>query len=172
MEPLDARAIRSSFVNATKGEAQRLNLPDDLDTYDDAYWSGLDFLGWVDPRAPQQAAMVIPRDDARDGSGGHVGIRLRRNTSGGGGRTKMCSICCTVHPGSGVALMVAPRVGKAGRDGNTVGLDVCADLRCPGYVRGWLPLPAISLVAETTSVEDRVARMQTNLDAFVRRVRR
>ena len=162
MDAVGVKEIRGSFVNATKGEAQRINLPDDLD---EQPWDQLDFLGWVDPRAPQQAAIVVPRD------GGLVGVRLRRNDSGGG-RTKMCSICATVHPGSGVALMVAARAGKSGRDGNTVGLDICSNLRCPGYVRGWLPLPAISLVAETTPVESRVARMHANLDAFLRRVRR
>lgn len=162
MDALTTREIRGSFVNATKGEAQRLGLPDDLDALP---WERMDFLGWVDPRAPQQAGLVAPSPT------GPVGVRLRRNGSGGG-RTKMCSLCCTVHPASGVALMVANRAGKAGRDGNTVGLDVCADLRCPGYVRGWLPLPAISLVAETTSLEDRVARMHDNLATFLRRVRR
>lgn len=162
MEPLTERQIRGSFVNATKGEATRIHLPDDLA---DQPWDRLDFLGWVDPRAPQQAALVAPVD------GELVGVRLRRNTSSGAS-TKMCSICCTVHRPSGVALMVANRAGKAGRDGNTVGLDVCADVRCPGYVRGWLPLPAISLVAETISLEDKVARMHTNLGAFLRRVRR
>ncbi|WP_139979603.1 FBP domain-containing protein [Nocardioides litoris] len=164
MDRATPREIRASFVNATRGEAQRLNLPDDLA---DLPWGpDLDFLGWADPRAPQQAALVVLRE------GRLVGVRLRRNNGGGGGRTRMCSLCCTVHPGSNVALMVAARAGKAGRDGNTVGLDVCADLRCPGYVRGWLPLPAISLVAETTTVEAKVERMNGNLDAFLRRVQR
>ncbi len=162
MEPVTGRAIRTSFVNASKGEAQRLNLPDDLD---EQPWSQLDYLGWVDPKAPQQAALVVRRQE------GPVGVRLRRNSSGGG-RTRMCSLCCTVHPSSGVALMVAARAGKAGRDGNTVGLDVCADLRCSGYVRGWLSPPTVSLVAETMSVDDKVARLHTNLDTFLRRVQR
>jgi hypothetical protein len=162
MDALGTKAIRASFVNATKGEAQRINLPDDLDALP---WAQLDFLGWVDPRAPQQAALVIPQAD------GPVGVRLRRNVSGGAS-TKMCSICCTVHRASGVALMVANRAGRAGRDGNTVGLDICADLGCSGYVRGWLKLPAISLVAETTSLEDKLDRMHTNLASFLRRVQR
>jgi hypothetical protein len=171
MDALGSKAIRASFVNATKGEAQRINLPDDLDALP---WAQMDFLGWVDPRAPQQAALVVPPASGADGADGAdrpVGVRLRRNL-GGGASTKMCSICCTVHRASGVALMVANRAGRAGRDGNTVGLDVCADLGCSGYVRGWLPLPAISLVAETTSLEDKLARMQTNLASFLRRVQR
>lgn len=162
MDALDPRAIRASFVNATKGEAQRLNLPDDLG---DLEWDRMDFLGWVDPRAPQLAALVVPRAD------GPVGVRLRRNLAGGAS-TKMCSICCTVHRASGVSLMVANRAGKAGRDGNTVGVDVCSDLGCSGYVRGWLKPPAISLVAETVTLDDKVARLWTNLDAFLRRVQR
>ena len=165
MQALSSKEIRASFVNATKGEAQRLNLPDDLDDLDDRAWAQRDFLGWVDPRAPQQAALVVPRAD------GPVGVRLRRNLSSGASH-KMCSICCTVHRASGVALMVANRAGRAGRDGNTVGLDICSDLGCSGYVRGWLTMPAISLVAETMTTDDKVARMQANLDTFLRRVRR
>jgi hypothetical protein len=158
--------IRKSFVNATKGEASRINLPDDFDQWTPERWTHTDFLGWVDPRAPQHATIVAP-----DSGGGLVGVRLRRNT-GGGGRAKMCSICCTMHPGSGVALMVAARAGKSGRDGNTVGLDVCADLQCPGYVRGWLPAPTLTTLVETLPLEDRVARMWLNLESFLRRVRR
>jgi hypothetical protein len=166
VDVLSEREIRAAFVNCSRGEASRINLPADLDEPGAWRWEAMDFLGWVDPRAPQQAALVVP------GERGPLGVRLRRNASGGGGRTRMCSLCCTVHPGSGVALMVANRAGKAGRDGNTVGVDVCADLRCSGYVRGWAPLPVVSLVEETTTVEQKVERLQRNLDAFVRRVLR
>lgn len=162
MDAVTEPQIRRAFVNASRGEATRANLPPDLA---DLPWERMDFLGWVDPKAPQQAYVVVP------GDGGLVGVRLRRNGSGGAG-TRMCSVCCTVHPASGVALMVAPRAGKAGRDGNSVGLDLCSDLRCSGYVRGWAPLPAISRVQETSPVEDRVARLQRNLDTFLARVLR
>ena len=152
--------IRRSFVNCSRGEAQRANLPDG---FEDLAWDDLDVLGWVDPKAPQVAYVVVPRDD------GPVGVRLRRNNSGSG-RARMCSLCCTVHPANGVTLMVANRSGKAGRDGNSVGVDVCADLRCSGYARGWAPTPAVSLLEETTSPEQRVDRLLRNLDVFVRRV--
>ncbi len=166
MEPVTEHAIRRSFVNCSRGEATRAHLPDDLDTINGRRWAVMDFLGWVDPKAPQLAYVVVP------GDGGLLGVRLRRNGSGGSGRTRMCSVCCTVHPASGVSLMVAARAGKAGRDGNTVGLDVCSDLRCSGYVRGWAPLPAISRVQETTPVEERAARLRRNLDTFLARVLR
>lgn len=68
--------------------------------------------------------------------------------------------------------MVAAGAGKAGRDGNTVGLDVCADLQCPGYVRGWLPASTLTTLVETLPLEGRVARMWLNLESFLRRVRR
>ena len=160
MDVTTERDIRSSFVNCSRGEAQRANLPENLD---DLPWQGLDFLGWVDPKAPQLAYVVVPRD------GDLLGIKLRRNASGSG-RARMCSLCCTVHPANGVSLMVASRAGKAGRDGNTVGVDVCTDLRCSGYLRGWAPAPVVSLLEETTSVGQRVDRLAHNLDAFIRRV--
>ncbi len=162
MHPITEREARASFVNCTKGEASRLRFPDGLESQP---WDEMDFLGWVDPRAPQQACIVAPTPD------GVIGVRLRRNTGGGAG-TRMCSLCNTVHPSSGVGLMVAARAGKAGRDGNSVGIDLCSDLRCSGYVRGWAPLPAISRIEETGSVEDRAARLQRNLATFLRRVLR
>lgn len=160
MDVLTPREIRGSFVNASRGEAQRMNLPD----LEATAWDDLDFLGWFDPKAPQQAALVVV------GETGPVGVRLRRD-AGSGGRAQMCSLCCTVHPGGGVSLMVAHRAGKAGRDGNSVGPSVCGDLRCSGYVRGHA-LPVVSLIGETISAERKIERLHLNLDTFVRRVLR
>ncbi|MGN6332343.1 MAG: FBP domain-containing protein [Motilibacteraceae bacterium] len=162
MQALTEREIRASFVNCSRGEATRLHLP----ALDDMPWPDLDFLGWVDPKAPLDAAVVVPVEDRL------VGVKLRRNHGMGGGGTRMCSWCCTVHPASGVALMVAQRAGKAGRDGNSTGVDVCADLRCSGYVRGWAPAPVVGLVEETTPVEEKTERLRRNLDSFLRRVLR
>ena len=164
MEPLTEHQVRASFVNASKGEVQRLNLPPDLDQL---AWDQREFLGWVDPRSPLAAQLVVPTDD------GPVGVVLRRNASGAGPRrARMCSLCATTHAGQGVALMVARRAGKAGRDGNTVGLDICASLECSGYARGLLPPPAMTAAHETLSVDERVARLRRNVLAFVERVRR
>ncbi len=161
MLALTEREIRGSFVNCSRGEVARLTVPD----LDLVAWPELDYLGWVDPRAPLQAAVVVPHE------GEPMGVRLRRN-QGGSGRARMCSWCCTVHPGSGVALMVANRAGRAGRDGNTTGAEVCADLRCSAYARGTLPAPSVSTVAETIPAERRTERLQDNLGAFLRRVLR
>lgn len=162
MEALSEDEIRRSFVNCSRGAAQRANLPEDLDALP---WPELDFLGWVDPKAPQLAYAVVAHD------GELVGIQLRRNSSSSG-RTRMCSLCCTVHPSNGVSLMVANKAGKAGRDGNTVGVDVCSSLRCSEYVHGLLAAPVVSLLEETVSLEQRVERLEQNLAAFIRRVRR
>lgn len=157
---LTEKEIRRSFVNCSRGEAERAQLPTELE---EQPWDELDFLGWVDPKAPQVAYVVVP------GEGGPLGVRLRRNTSGSN-RARMCSLCCTVHPSGGVSLMVANRSGKAGRNGNSVGVEVCADLRCCGYARGTVPTPVTSLLEESTTKEQRVERLRRNLDAFVRRV--
>ena len=163
MDPLTDRAIRASFVNCSRGEAQRAPLPD----LDQQPWADLDQLGWVDPRAPQSAFLVTVT-----GAHGLVGLTLRRNAGSGGRRARMCSLCHTTHSGQGVALMVARRAGRAGRDGNTVGLDVCAGLECSLYARGIVAAPAVSAVHETLTVEARVARLRRNLDGFVERVLR
>lgn len=164
MDALTETQIRAAFVNCSRGEAKRLHVPRDLDQ---TRWGDLDFLGWVDPRAPLQAAVVVPGDD------GPVGIALRRNASASGvGRARMCSVCTTTHSSQGVSLMVAARAGRAGRDGNTVGLDICAGLECSLHVRGLLPPPVMSAARETLTVEERIARVRRNLDAFVARVLR
>lgn len=162
MESLLEREIRASFVNCSRGEATRAHLPEDLA---ERPWDDLDFLGWVDPKAPQTGYLVAP------GDAGPVGIVLRRN-QGGAGRARMCSLCLTTHSGTGVSLMVAKRAGRAGRDGNSVGLDICSGLECSLYARGVLAAPAVAAAHETLPAEARVARLRRNLAAFLGRVTR
>ncbi len=164
MEALSEKEIRSSFVNCSKGEAARLRLPLD---FAGLPWAELDFMGWVDPGAPLRAHLVVP------GERGPVGISLRvpSSTPSGAARSSMCQICLTGHASSGVTLLVAPFAGARGRLGNTVGTYICADLACPLYVRG-RRTPRLRAVRqeETLTVEERLARMTANLDAFVARV--
>ena len=75
MDAITETDIRRSFVNCSRGEAARAHLPESLA---ESPWDDLDFLGWVDPKAPQQAYLVVPRD------GDLLGVRLRRNGSGSG----------------------------------------------------------------------------------------
>ena len=160
MEPIDPGDLRATFVNVTKGAASRIPLPD----LAAVRWDQLDYLGWRDQRNPAAAFIVAPYD------GAPRGIALRLAPRGGPSkRQSMCSLCHTVHSSSGVALMVAARAGRSGRDGNTVGTYLCTDLSCPAYARE-LKKPDRVQPHETVSVEAKVARLQLNMEAFVRRV--
>jgi hypothetical protein len=162
MERLTETEVRASFVNATKGEISRMVLPPELGQQP---WAELDVLGWVDPKAPRSGYLVVPTSDR-----GTVGVQLKRAPGVGTRRARMCSLCATTHSGQGVALMVAPRAGRSGRAGNTVGLQMCSSLACSDYARGARKLPSATAVHETLTVEERRARLRRNALAFVERV--
>ncbi|MEU3018641.1 MULTISPECIES: FBP domain-containing protein [unclassified Nocardiopsis] len=159
MRELSHEEIRSSFVNCPKGETQRLTLPTPLPPLD---WEDTDFLGWIDPKAPGRAYLVVD-------SGEHpLGIALRLPTGNRKAnffKSMTCSFCLTVHPAGGVRLFSAPKPGRAGRQGDTVGLYVCADLACPLYVRGKRE-SALIQPAETITREERVQRLRLNVHRF------
>ncbi|MCK1798711.1 FBP domain-containing protein [Streptomyces sp. XM4193] len=163
MQPLSETEIRQSFVNCSKGEAKRLNLPRD---FAGTAWSELDFLGWRDQGAPDRGYLVVPL------AGAAVGLTLRVPPSSRRSllRTSMCSLCTTRHPSSGVTLFAARKEGAAGRRGNTVGTYICADLACSLYIRG-RRTPDVLPVKETLSLEDRIARVEENLAELVDAVR-
>jgi hypothetical protein len=162
MRPITEDALRTSFVNASKGDAQRMNLPR---TFAETPWPDLDFLGWQDPGAPERAWLVVDRDD------GPVGLSLRIASGGARGFTarSMCSICMTTRTGGGVALMTARRTGAAGRQGNSIGQYMCGDLACSLYVRGRKQAAGTEF-DELLGVEDKIARLRGNLDAFLARI--
>lgn len=59
----------------------------------------------------------------------------------------------------------------AAREGNTVGTYICADLACPLYVRGKrLPKLRAGRYEESLTLDERLARMSDNLNAFAARV--
>ncbi|MGW1752160.1 FBP domain-containing protein [Streptomyces sp. NPDC002092] len=162
MEPLSEQEIRTAFVNCTKGEAKRLSVPRDLA---ERPWDDLDFLGWRDPQAPDRAYLVTewsdgwPRAVALRGAGSAVG-QARRS---------MCSMCLTTHSG-GVSLMVAPKAGKAGQQGNSVGAYICSDLACSLYVRGKRDAGIGARLHETITLEEKIRRTVANVAAFVAKV--
>ncbi|MFH8745995.1 FBP domain-containing protein [Streptomyces rimosus] len=163
MDPLDEKHIRTSFINCSKGEASRINLPTNLSALP---WDDLDFLGWRDPGAPDRCYLVAPRE------GGIVGVTLRvpQGVRRSFTKTTVCSLCLTGHPGSGVNLLAARKAGALGRQGNTVGTYICADLACSLYVRGKKKSELAGRHEETLPLEDRIARMVGNLDAFLDKV--
>ena len=162
MQSLTEPEVRASFVNATKGEIARMNLPPD---FDHKPWVELEVLGWVDPKAPRTGYLVVPTPGK-----GTVGVQVKRVPGGGTRRARMCSLCATTHGGQGVALMVAPRAGRSGRAGNTVGLEMCSTLACPDYARGALAVPSATAVHETLTVDERRTRLRGTVLAFVERV--
>lgn len=161
MEPLTEQEIRAAFVNCTKGEAKRLAVPRDLA---ERPWEDLDYLGWRDPQAPDRAYLVTVLD------GRARAVQLRAGTRGfSQTRKSMCSMCLTTHTG-GVSLMVAPKAGKAGQQGNSIGAYICDDLACSLYVRGKRDAGAGARLHETLTLEEKVQRTVTNLTAFVAKV--
>ncbi|WP_062350043.1 FBP domain-containing protein [Herbidospora yilanensis] len=162
MIPLVEREIRSSFVNCSKGEASRLNLPRDLRELE---WESLDFLGWRDQQSPERGYLVAEHNGRLTG----IVMRFPQGVKRSVVKTTVCSVCVTSHGGTGVALFVAPRVGAAGRQGNTVGAYLCSDLACSLYIRGRKATDRLS-GSETLSLEDRIARLVLNLDDFVAKV--
>jgi hypothetical protein len=164
MDALTEAEVRGCFVNCTKGEAERINLPGPLDEF---FWEQLDFLGWRDPKAELRAYLVVPR------ASGPVGIVLRRPQQRGGRglmRSSMCSICLTVHAASGVTHFVAAKAGAAGRAGNSVGNYICADLQCSRYVRGALRSEAATTMEESLDPAEKILRLRARLEGFTRSV--
>ncbi|RJL34600.1 FBP domain-containing protein [Bailinhaonella thermotolerans] len=163
MRPLTESEIRSSFVNCSKGEARRLFVPRDLPGLP---WADLDFLGWRDPGAPDRAYLVAERGGELTG----VVLRAVHEVRRSAAKSTMCSVCLTPHAGSGSTLFTAARVGAAGRQGNTVGVHMCADLACPLYLRGLRKSETGLRFTESLSLEERVARAGANLDAFLAKI--
>jgi hypothetical protein len=163
MKPPAEREVRGSFINLSKGESQRLGLPRD---FEERPWADLDFLGWREPGALDRAYLVAERD------GGLVGIALRvaAGASRGFTATGICSLCQTARTGGDVALMTARRTGEAGRQGNSVGQHMCVDLACSLFLRGSKVAATDPDYYETLSLDDKVARLNANLDAFLVRI--
>lgn len=159
MEPLTSEQIRATFVNGTKGDAKRMNLP----SLTGVNWDSLDFFGWRDPQSPLQGGMALWRGSEP------VSIMLRATPRPASNKQGMCSLCHTFHSASDVAFMGAQRAGARGREGNTVAAAMCADLSCSLYARK-LKQPARVQPQETVDIDGRIARLQINLATFVAKV--
>lgn len=160
MEPLSVEEIRRSFVNSTKSLVKAMTLPP---RFTELPWESLDYLGWRDPKAPNRGYLVVRRD------GGVTGIAVNTQATGKPRRgTGLCDLCNTAHHVTDVALFAARRAGTAGREGNTVGTYICADLACSLYVRGLREVDVPQ--GETAVPEVRAERLATRLETFVNRV--
>ena len=164
MRPLTESQIRSSFINCTKGEASRLNLPAGLGAWD---WEAEVFLGWIDPKSPQRGYAVVPQED-----GSLRGVVLTKATNRGRGAAQMCQFCLTLHSGSGVSLFSAARPSAKGGKGHysSVGTYLCQDLRCTDYTLGRRRPEGVRQMEETMTVEDRRERTLANARGFIDRL--
>ncbi|MFJ4717313.1 FBP domain-containing protein [Streptomyces sp. NPDC088785] len=162
MKPLTETEIRGAFVNCSKGEAKRLSVPRDLA---ERPWEDLDFLGWRDPQAPDRAYLVAEIDGRPQG----LVLRGAQSAMSWQTRRSMCSVCVTTHTG-GVALLVAPKAGRAGKQGDSVGAYLCSDLACSLYVRGLKDAGAGARMHETLTLEEKIERTVANVSAFIAKV--
>jgi hypothetical protein len=160
---LTEQQVRRSFLNCSQGEAKGLALPKDFGALD---WAELELLGWRDPKAPLRGYLVVESGDRP------LGIAVRAADTRMSSRTAaMCLLCQTAQSGDAVSLFTAKRTGEAGRNGNTVGTYMCADLGCARRVRTEIPRwlqdrdPA-EVVAE------RAAELRERVQGFVDAVRR
>jgi hypothetical protein len=159
MKPLDQQQIRSAMANSTRGEASRMVFPAGFGGLE---FADLEYLGWRDPKAPQRGYLVSWHDDRA------VGIALRA-PEGASKKSVMCTLCRSTHSSGGVALFAAARAGAAGRNGNTVGTYICADLACSTYIRQ--PKATLAVVPEPgVDVEERIEGLLHRTAAFVDRV--
>ncbi|MYV46698.1 FBP domain-containing protein [Streptomyces sp. SID2888] len=159
MKELSEPLIRSSFINCSKGAAQRLPVPRFLP---ELPWDDLDFLGWRDSAAPERSYIVTEH------RGELIGVEFRRASRVAGSHHRsMCSLCLTTHPASGVELMTAHKARSTADNYNTVGTYICSDLSCSLYVRGLKRVQPGGPPKESLSVDEKIQRTKANLAAFL-----
>jgi hypothetical protein len=160
---LTEQQVRRSFVNCSQGEAKGLALPKDFADLD---WAALEVLGWRDPKAPLRGYLVVDSGDRP------VGIAVRAADTRMSSRTAaMCLLCQTAQAGDAVSLFTARRTGAAGRNGNTIGTYMCADLGCADRVRTEIP-PWLQDRNPDEVVAERAAELRERVRNFVDAVRR
>jgi hypothetical protein len=166
VRPLTEAEIRRSFVNCSRGEAKALTLPRG---FDELAWGELEMLGWRDPKAPLRGYIVV--QGFLGGDEEPVGIAVRAAESRMSSRTAaMCLLCQTGQSGDAVSLFTARRTGEAGRNGNTVGTYMCADLACSRRVRTDIP-PWLRERDPAEVVAERAADLRARVRGFVDAVR-
>lgn len=162
MNPLTEKQIRASFVNCSRREAAQLTLPLDLA---DLPWDRLDYLGWVDRKAPLRAYVVLTVDDTL------VGLTLRAPEGTARRRSAVCAWCEDVYSTDDVSLYVARRAGAGGRAGNTIGTLICTGFGCSRNVRR---KPTIIEAGQDPAglVEHRIDGLRERSQRFAREVLR
>ncbi|GAA1141658.1 MULTISPECIES: FBP domain-containing protein [Microbacterium] len=159
MRPIDERAIRASFINASRKEVSDLTLPPGFADID---FDRLDYLGWVDPKQPRRAYVIAWRDEQA------VGVFLQRAEQRVASRAQ-CSWCDDVTLRNDVQLFVARKAGPAGRKGDSIGTLICAEFGCSRNVRVLPPLAYQGYDRELAR-DLRILRLEEHVLAFLRGV--
>lgn len=158
-------ALRKSFINCSKGAAQRINFPKEILNADPAVWEKQIFLSWSDPKSPQRAYLVA------ETTSGLQGLVMERNAAqvkGGGAR--LCQICLTLHSSSGVSLVSIPTSKSSQDKYGSIGTYICSDLECVAYTLGKKNPDGIRQMEETLTPEEKIERMLGNVQEIFTRV--
>ena len=162
MRPLTAVEIQKSFVNASRSEAAKINLPKDIDTTN---WDGLDYLGWRDPKFPLRGYLVTVIDDQV------VGLVLRAPDASSKRSKILCELCRDVYSELDVLMWVARKAGPLGNRGDTMGTLICADFECSANVRtppkptAMYPDPQVIVDRQVTGLQERTAQFINRISA-------
>jgi hypothetical protein len=160
MKPLTADEILGSIVNAAPAEIARMQLPG----LHEVVWHDREFLGWRDPQGSLRGYLVHWLDDRP------VGIMLRAASSAlAPGIGAMCSLCHTPQPATQVLLFSAPRGGRAGREGNSLGTYICADLACSIMIRIFPGMSELRLMRDEL-IAERSAGLTRRVEAFTSKI--
>ena len=127
-------------------------------------WDDREFLGWRDPQAARRGYIVSWIDDRA------VGIVVR--SAGGSlrpGIAAMCSFCHSPQPATQVRLFSAARAGESGRNGNTIGTYICADLACSIMIRIFPGMSELRLMRDEL-IERRSTGLTSRVEAFTARI--
>jgi len=161
VEKISEKQIRSAFINASRSEAAKLNLPANFATLD---WESLEFLGWRDEKMPQRGYLLTRVGDKV------VGLMLRAPDGGSGKKRRvLCDLCRDVYSEEDVYLWVAKKAGQSGRDGNSVGTLICAEFLCSANVRT-VP-PASELEPEKIVIARQILGLNERTQKFLAKVR-
>jgi len=156
MRPIDERAVRASFRNASRKEASSLTLPPNFDELD---FEQLDYLGWFDPKMPKRAYVIADVD------GEFIGVLLQR-TEQRTARRAQCSWCDDTTLRNDVQFFSARKAGSAGRNGDTIGTLICENFGCSANVRKLPPLAYEGYDRELAR-EMRMLRLHEHVTAFL-----
>jgi len=125
MEFYSRAEILAAFQGATRSEVKRVTFAADFDAVE---FGKLEYYGWVDPKIPRRAYLVV------DGSDGPIALLINRAAVTPRGRA-MCTWCNDVNLADEAVLYTVRRSGAAGRKGDTLGALICANFGCSRNVR-------------------------------------